>query len=78
MKNSYSFKLLTRRGLILSSALLNLIVKLFIFIFSALITLYLCGKYKHSGESLHLKGGKNIQRTNVSLEVACREPLTDN
>lgn len=58
MKNSYSFKLLTRRGLILSSALLNLIVKLFIFIFSALITLYLCGKYKHSGESLHLKGGK--------------------
>lgn len=77
MKNSYSFKLLTRRGLILSSSLLNLIVKLFIFIFSALITPYICGKYKHSGERQHLKG-KNTQRANVSLEVACWELLTDN
>ena len=41
MKSSYSFKLLARRGLILSSALLNLIVRLFIFIFSVLIMLYL-------------------------------------
>lgn len=74
MKNSYSFKLLTRRGLILSSALLNLIVRLFLFIFSALIMPYLCGKYKHSGERQHLKEKKHTQRTNVSLEVAPWEP----
>lgn len=74
MKNSYSFKLLIRRGLILSSALLNLIVRLFIFIFSALIMPYLCGKYKHSGERQHLREEKNTQRTNVSLEVAHWEP----
>lgn len=59
MKNSYSFKLLIRRRLILSSALLNLIVSFFVFIFSALIMLYLRGKYKHSGERQHLKEKKH-------------------
>lgn len=79
MKNSYCFKLLTKRGLILSSALLNLIVRLFIFIFSALITPYLCGKYKHSGEREHLKGKKKtLKRTDVFIEVACWELLIDN
>lgn len=57
----------------------NLIVRLFIFIFSALIMLYLCGKYKHSGERQNLKGEKKpTQRTNVSLEVACQESLMGN
>ena len=59
MKNSYSFKLLMRRGLILSSALLNLIVRLFIFIFSALITLYLCGSINTMVKNYILKGEKN-------------------
>lgn len=57
--------------------LLNLTVRLFIFIFSALIMPYLCGKYKHSGERQHLKEEKT-QRTNVSLEVAHWKPRTDN
>ena len=59
MKNSYSFKLLMRRGLILSSALLNLIVRLFIFIFSALITLYLCGSINTMVKD-YILGGKKI------------------
>lgn len=58
MKTSYSFKLLPRRGLILSSDLPNLIVNLFIFILSASIMLYLCGKDKHSDERQHLKEKK--------------------